>query len=475
MINGSSKDDITKSKGVMENVKLIVLTMFLSVIGISTTLAGDGDDAKYVKNMLATSKSNGDCDKVGPDSAKTMINYSLYREYFKQDNHKEAFPYWRYVYANAPGLRKQIYTDGEKLYTSLIQETEDETQKQAYVDTLFQIYDKRIACYDEESYVLGKKGSDIIKYRSSDLVGAKEVFEAAMEAGGNETRYYYLLTYFKILVNLKSTDHVDGEYVFTQYEKIDKIVQYNIDNNEKYSDKFKDVQVKIEDLLSKVEGVFECDDLIVRYKEQYNANPTDIDNIKSIYATMRSRGCTEDPFYDELMAKWNEIEPNSQFTKILANRFLREKNYDQAIEMLTNAVGLEEDPLEKADLNYSIAEILYSEKKYQDSREYARKAIGTNPNFGKAYLLIGKLYASSGSLCGPGTGFESQKVIWPALDKFYKAKSVDSSVAEEAQRLINKYSGYLPEKQELFMRGNNDGDAFFVGCWIQENTTIRSK
>ena len=458
----------------MKNLKWILVMMIIGTTGLSSIHAAD-DEGKYVKNMLATSKSNGDCDKVGPDSAKTMINYSLYREYFKQDNFDEAFPYWRYVYNNAPGLRKQIYTDGEKMYTNLIQATDDDVNKQKYVDTLFQIYDKRINCYNEKSYVLGKKGSDIIKYRSKDLEGAKDVFEQAIEAGGNETRHYYLLTYFKILINLKSMDKVDGEYVFSQYEKIDAIVQHNIENNEKYSEKFKTVQTQIEDLLSKVQGVFDCSDLVVRYKEQYNANPNDIDNIKSIYATMRSRGCTEDPFYEELMMKWNEVEPNSQFTKLLANRYLREKNYDQAISMLTNAVALEEDAAQKADLNYSIAEILYSQKKYQDSRKHAREALQTNPSLGKAYLLIGKLYASSGSLCGPGTGFESQKVIWPALDKFYKAKNVDASLASEAQRLINKYSAYLPEKQELFMRGHNDGDAFFVGCWIQENTTIRSK
>jgi len=98
------------------------------------------------------------------------------------------------------------------------------------------------------------------------------------------------------------------------------------------------------------------------------------------------------------------------------------------------------------------------------------------PNWGKPYLLIGKLYASSGKLCGPGTGFESQKVIWPALDYFNKAKQVDPSLADDAQELINRYWAYLPTTEDIFMMsGIKNGDPFYVGCWIGENTTVRTR
>ena len=115
-------------------------------------------------------------------------------------------------------------------------------------------------------------------------------------------------------------------------------------------------------------------------------------------------------------------------------------------------------------------------KDFPAARSYAKKAINLRSNWGKPYLLIGKLYASSGSLCGPGTGLESQRVIWPALDYFYKAKSVDTTIEEEAQALINKYYAYLPEKGDIFMQwGKGPGDSYFVPCWIQESTTIRTK
>ena len=88
-------------------------------------------------------------------------------------------------------------------------------------------------------------------------------------------------------------------------------------------------------------------------------------------------------------------------------------------------------------------------------------------------MLIGKLYASSGPLCGPGRGWDSQVVTWPAIDKFSYAKSIDPSVAEEANKLIRDYRRYMPSKEDIFQRRLSKGDVFKVPCWIQEKTIVR--
>ena len=89
-------------------------------------------------------------------------------------------------------------------------------------------------------------------------------------------------------------------------------------------------------------------------------------------------------------------------------------------------------------------------------------------------MLIGKLYASSGPLCGPGTGFDSQVVTWPAIDMFKKAKQVDPSVATEANKLIDTYTQYMPSKEDIFSRTMKEGSTYKVGCWINRNTTVRT-
>jgi len=90
-------------------------------------------------------------------------------------------------------------------------------------------------------------------------------------------------------------------------------------------------------------------------------------------------------------------------------------------------------------------------------------------------MIIGKLYASSGPLCGPGRGWDSQIVTWPAIDKFEYAKKIDPSVTKEANQLIATYSQYMPSREDLHLRTDiHEGDNFKVGCWIQENTTVRA-
>ena len=87
--------------------------------------------------------------------------------------------------------------------------------------------------------------------------------------------------------------------------------------------------------------------------------------------------------------------------------------------------------------------------------------------------MIGRLYASSGPLCGPGRGWDSQIVVWPAIDMWNKAKRVDPSVAGEANKWIGRYSKFMPTMEDIFQRGLKVGDTYRVPCWIQENTKIR--
>ena len=76
--------------------------------------------------------------KYGLDSVKTLENASIYSEFLKQKNYKEALPAWRYVFNNAPKFQMLTYTKGEDLLINIYQQTKDKT----YVDTLKMLYDK---------------------------------------------------------------------------------------------------------------------------------------------------------------------------------------------------------------------------------------------------------------------------------------------------------------------------------------------
>jgi hypothetical protein len=61
----------------------------------------------------------------GDDSIRCIKNLSLYREYFKHNNYKDAIGAWRIVFAECPQATKNIYIDGVKMYNAFIQKEKD--------------------------------------------------------------------------------------------------------------------------------------------------------------------------------------------------------------------------------------------------------------------------------------------------------------------------------------------------------------
>ena len=130
---------------------------------------------------------------------------------------------------------------------------------------------------------------------------------------------------------------------------------------------------------------------------------------------------------------------------------------------------------QKARYLLLIANIYYRDlRNFPKSRKYALDAARLNPGWGDPYMLIGNLYASSGPLCGTGRGWESQVVTWPAIDMWTKARSIDPKVSSEASALITRYWQYMPKKEDIFFRSISAGSTYFVPCWIQESTIIRT-
>jgi len=141
-----------------------------------------------------------------------------------------------------------------------------------------------------------------------------------------------------------------------------------------------------------------------------------------------------------------------------------------------NALKVETDSSKKADMLYVMASIKANENDYPGARELAKQALQFKPDMGKAYMLIGNLYLGSGKLCGPGTGFQSQIVLWPAFDYLKKAIEVgDDEVKQEAQKMISDYTRYLPTKADITAKKLSVGAPYTVKCWINEETTVKIK
>lgn len=412
------------------------------------------------------------CDQQwGPDSVKTIQSISVYREFYKQKNYDAAMESWRYVFANAPCAREQTHVDGVAMYKHYIKEAKDPALKSALIDTLLMIYEVRAANYEGSAgNAIGRKGVDMLSYRPSPNTDVLNTFKRATELGGNNTEYFVLPYYFKVALKEFSADGLTKEQILDIYDVLSKIAEFNIaagNNASRFSESKQSLDA---DLAGNI--IKDCDEILSLFEARYRADKDNKDLRDLIYSLLISKGCTDkDLFMDVAVSKFNE-SPSARLADVLARKFQQSGDVTKASTYYQKAIELAEHDTLKAEYYYDYATLYSAQKQFAKARQLAQEAIKLMPNWGKPYIFIGDLYASSYNQCG--SGLDAQAVYWAAVDKYLRAKSIDPSVAEDAQAKISRYTGYFPDSEALFFAGKEKGSSFQVQCWIGETTTVRS-
>lgn len=65
----------------------------------------------------------------GEDSLRCLQNISIYTEYVKTSNYKDAYKPWKAVFTEAPIAQVGTYTNGAKILRALIASTKDAAQQ----------------------------------------------------------------------------------------------------------------------------------------------------------------------------------------------------------------------------------------------------------------------------------------------------------------------------------------------------------
>ncbi len=447
-------------------ISISIIFFFLLPINLSFELPQNGDKLYDIELK--------DCKpKWGKDSVKAVQNYSLYTEELEQNAYNDALPEWRYVFNHAPGALESIYIDGTKLMEHQIEQHPD--KKQAYVDTLLMLYDQRMKCFGRKGDVLGRKGIRMYKYRPKAVEKTLQTFQEAVKLDGKQTGYYILPIYFATAVRAYKNEIIDKNKTLKIYAKVSSIIGHHVTNNTKYAAKYKDAEQRINNFLKKIKLIQSCQDAKSIYVDRYRKHPKDTLLWKNMFGLMKNADCQGDTLFSEVTLKLFKHNPTPQKAFHLARSYKAQGSFEKSAQYYKKAAKTSEDKHKKGRYYYSLAQ-LYHQKlsSYPKARQYANKALEYRPNWGDPYILIGDLYAASGDLCGPGKGFKSQVVIWPAMDMYEKAKSVDPSVKKLANKKISNYNEYLPSKEDCFMRNLKEGDTYKVdNCWINRETKVR--
>lgn len=422
--------------------------------------------------------------------------YSIYSDFLELGKYTESFDYWKMVYKHAPGgygEKPTIFTDGILYYTHFYESTHDAREKKKYADKIFELYEEAMACFPQSKPYLNARRAYDYYYHFSDRISKKENFQMFKYSFNTleEVPAFIINPFISLMQDGYRAEFLETDTIKKYaYEVFQVLESHKNDTENKKT--WKIVRKYSSEILAeyeKIEGFYPCAYYRKNYLSTYRNNPRNRDSIRYVYKKLQWGRCEENDSLMKAMKAGLQVKPDvekREEPKVEKNNIvvtvreaydaLEQGDYGRAIKGFKGYLDRVDDPETEGEIAYVIAQIYYIHlDNFPASRTYARKAAEYKGNWGEPYILIGKLYASSGSLCGSGSGWDARVVVWPAVDKWNYAKHIDPSVTEEADELIHTYVKYMPSQSRISSRTDiKEGDSYKIGCWIQETTTVRA-
>lgn len=451
-------------------------TLRFTVVGILMTAMG----------FCATAQNWGCTDEERESILEDVSVYQSSMKYFKESKDvrylEEAYPHWKVVVDKCPKQSKNLYINGDKIIKGLLGKETDEAKRQALIDDLLAMHDKRIEAYPKEKAdILAKKAKDIdVLKKEAGLKESYETYSEAVRLGGEELDAAYIYQYFMVTVKYVRAGYAEPTLVVDNYDIASDLLEKEVQAC--YNDTVNPDTVRanqIRESIGNVEAVFSpyatCDQLVEIYKQKFETSPDNVELLKKITNIMMKKGCTEDPLFFNATEKLYALEPSPVTAMRMGQMSISKKQYGDAVRYLNDAVkGL----TEKKDI-YKAYILLGHANSGNGSMGAARNAFNdaarTDPSKGEPYICIAQLYMKFHSIAS-GDGINGRSAYWAAADKAARAKNVDSSpeTVAVANRIIGQCAAAYPKKADAFMLDLIDGHSFTVPG-IGETTTVRTR
>ncbi|MCF8309161.1 MAG: tetratricopeptide repeat protein [Bacteroidales bacterium] len=425
--------------------------------------------------------------KYGEDSVKSIRKLSLYQEFYDQwkdqgyktDAIHDALKSWRYLFDKAPRITENLYIHGTKMYRNLIKKADDKERKEALIDTLMMVYDKRLTYFptsdgkSQEGKILGYKGVDFYRYRPEKIDKAHNILKKSVEKRGVNSQSAVLVYYFRTAIKKVEKGNAEKELIVNTYDEISNIIDKNLeryDEGSRYYNQWETAKNAIE---SSFEPWAECEDLISIYGKKFEEEPENPELLRKITNLLDKKDCDDSDLYFKTKTNLYKVDSTGDHAMDLAKMNIEKEKYDKAAAYLQEAANLYEEDVNKADAYKLLARVNMFMKNHRKARQNAYKALDLIPKDGELYLMIGDMYAATAKECG-NNDLTSKVAYWAAVDKYKKAKQIDETIADEANKRIREYKKHFPKKETIFFHDLNQGDEYEVGCWINETTTVRA-
>ena len=432
----------------------------------------------------------------GIDSIKTHRFYEVYRNQLAKNDFDGIEFFWSQVFKKAPGATKNVYLDGVKIYKHLHAKENNPSIKEKHLNKIVEIFDTRANCFPQDKpNILARKALELKKL-NADLKMTYAAFAAALEEGDKIPSFALvpcaeIVTQYYLEGGIGDTEK---DKVYHQIEKISSTNILNQNDKDNYhaawvrtKKTFKEADIAPNNNYDHIANVTkDCYSITRSYKTKVSKDPNNESLMIKALNELGTLDCEEASKYRIVLLGMQEEQLRKQIDGSLAtiksgsiiasaNAAYKSGNFTKSIELYNNAIKDTDDVSKKVDYIYQTAKIYYV--KLSDkfmAKNKLQEVLELDPSHAKSYLLLGDIYYSAAKECFPDSEFDQKMVIYASIDKWKKAKDVDSSLKGVAEERINKYSRYLPTKSELFLaRGKFKGNTYRIGCWINEKVKVK--
>jgi len=397
---------------------------------------------------------------------------STYREFFKWKEYDSALESWKVLFNEYPASSEKLYVDGVAMYRHFIKETPEGQARIARIDTLMLIYDQRMRYFEGEGNIQGRKGIDLLRYRSNDPEKVEEAYEMlqkSLEIEGSKSRAPVMLNYISAGLLLHRADLIDNIQVLEDYFMVSGLV----DQLEGSSTRQERTRASLDEMILK-EDILSCVGLDLYFGTRFERNNEDPDLLEKMIHYYTSARCKQSDLYVAASEKLFELGPNSDLAHELAVLFIGRNDLKKAALYLNMAVVDDKLPNEtRAEWFYELSIVSLAKGDYCEAISFAREAKAFKNDYGKAYMALGDAFIACRKQLGDE--FQQDCAYWAAADMFQAAARVDPSLAQESSQKLDLCAANYPGKEDIFFQDLQVGKSFLVGGCIQENTTVRSR
>lgn len=467
--------------------------LFIVLISPLLLLAQDIRDLSFIEKL------NSSVNKYGADTVRCEEHLSIYSEFYKQKSYDSAFESWLYLFKNAPKRTKNIYIHGANMYKKFIKNEEDSLLREGLIDDLLIIYDHRNYYYPgQEGMILGYKGSDLYRYRKSNVESAKEAYDLLKESFNidkEKSSARALNYYFSSAAKCYQNKLLTKEDLIDLFAEVSNVIEYkeaeinqtNFDLNSKTSLTSKDSKKlkknvdelqKLIDVRANMEKILaphvSCEKLEVLYTPNFDKNQEDLKWLQRAATLLKKKECFDSDIYFKIAGKLYDSNPNPRSAFYMGYLSLKKGDFSTAIDYFSQAVDGEDNDIKKADYLLYLAKTYAAMDSYQKAKTYALQAAHHRSGWGSPYILIGDLYAKTSRTCGENTGdtqndeFTKRVGYWAAIEKYEYAKRIDASSQQEAIKKINIYKEQMPDKTSTFNIITLQQKTYKIDCWYSE-------